>query len=152
MEYALSYPAFIERAFHDISQAVTERTEPSLDNLIDICNAGIQAKVALDLWKSLGASKALFSKALGVSTRTFERYIGKPGENLKSAPSDRLLHLMLLAKSGTEVFGDFDVFKEWMHEPNDSLEGNRPVEYITTQFGIDAVRDLLVQIEWGELS
>jgi putative toxin-antitoxin system antitoxin component (TIGR02293 family) len=47
------------------------------------------------------------------------------------------------------VFGDEEKARAWLHKPNPSLSGRRPVDLLGEEAGVAVVRELLEQIDHG---
>jgi hypothetical protein len=61
------------------------------------------------------------------------------------------IDLIPLIDKGVEVFGCFDKFYNWLYEKNLAL-ASRPVELLSSEWGIKKLIDILGRIEHGIIS
>jgi putative toxin-antitoxin system antitoxin component (TIGR02293 family) len=64
----------------------------------------------------------------------------------KSGALVRMLEIRTLAN---RVFGDATKAKAWLHRPNRSLSGQKPVDLLQDELGASVVREMLEQIDHG---
>jgi hypothetical protein len=60
--------------------------------------------------------------------------------------SIRILDIRALAD---RVFGDEQKADDWLHRPNRSLSGQKPVDLLNDELGAAVVREMLEQIDHG---
>jgi MoxR-like ATPase len=68
------------------------------------------------------------------------------GESGKSANLVRNLEIKTLAD---RIFGDEEKAEAWLHRPNASLSGQRPMDLLKDELGTAVVREMLEQIDHG---
>ncbi len=68
------------------------------------------------------------------------------GESDASADLVRTLEIKTLAD---RVFGDEEKAEAWLHRPNTSLSGQRPVDMLKDELGSAVVREMLERIDHG---
>jgi hypothetical protein len=68
------------------------------------------------------------------------------GESGKSANLVRNLEIKTLAD---RIFGDEEKAEAWLHRPNASLSGQRPMDLLQDELGTAVVREMLERIDHG---
>lgn len=95
-----------------------------------------------------GLSLAEWANYLNLSERTLLRY-AKNDENLDKSTSERVIEIAMLQEKAIEVFGNLDIFNQWMNSPVRALGNTMPKEYLDSSFGIQILNSLLGRIEHG---
>lgn len=85
-------------------------------------------------------------EGLGISERTLQR---NEGGKLSPAHSGAALALLEVTDLATRVFGRSEDAEHWLSQKSLALDGERPLDLLTSAPGIDAVKDLLTRIEYG---
>ena len=57
-----------------------------------------------------------------------------------------LIEITVIAE---RVFGTRELAENWVSQPALALDGQRPMDLLTTTPGIEAVKDLLTRLEFG---
>ena len=117
---------------------------------IEIIRKGVPKKVIDTIMSRTGLNEDEMSSVLHVSKRTIQRRV--PQEILNPEQSERLVELAKLYSRGKEVFGDIDIFKEWMDREILSLGNKKPKEFLDTSIGFNILFDELGRIEHGVYS
>ena len=94
-----------------------------------------------------GLSLEELAKIFHVTSRTLRRI--EPGDVLSMDISEKVLQLRRLFNVGQYVFGERELFVTWLSKPLMALEGDTPLSYLDSSFGIDIILDLLGRIEHG---
>jgi putative toxin-antitoxin system antitoxin component (TIGR02293 family) len=68
---------------------------------------------------------------------------------LDSAASERLWRLANVAVMAEDVFEDETAAKQWLRSPNQAFLGSAPIDYLDTEPGAKAVRQVLNAIATG---
>lgn len=68
---------------------------------------------------------------------------------LDSSASERLWRLADVAAMAEEVFEGEEAAKQWLRAPNRTFSGNAPIDYLDTEPGAKAVRQVLNAIATG---
>jgi putative toxin-antitoxin system antitoxin component (TIGR02293 family) len=68
------------------------------------------------------------------------------GESGKSANLVRNLEIKTLAD---RIFGDEEKAEAWLHRPNASLSGQKPMDLLKDELGTAVVREMLERIDHG---
>ena len=118
--------------------------------LIEIIRKGIPKKVIDTIMTRTGLTEDEMSSVLHVSKRTIQRRV--PQEVLNPEQSERLVELAKLYSRGKEVFGDINIFKEWMDREILTLGNRKPKEFLDTSIGFNILLDELGRIEHGVYS
>ena len=93
-----------------------------------------------------GADAKEMLKAIGISSKTLGR---KENARLNRSHSDAAFALLEVTASANRVFGNPQAAQQWLLKPATALNGQRPLDLLTTSPGIGAVKDLLGRIEYG---
>lgn len=73
--------------------------------------------------------------------RKFEAWSGLADSNL--------LRVVEIKTLSDRVFGDEEKAEAWLHRPNASLSGQRPMDLLKDELGTAVVRELLERIDHG---
>lgn len=73
----------------------------------------------------------------------------KRGENMDAAASERLWHLADVTAMAEEVFDDPEAAKTWLRTKNRTFHDDAPIDYLDTEQGAMAVRQVLNAIACG---
>lgn len=119
--------------------------------IIGIIQKGLDFKEFNNLFKEYKLPDTTWSKILGISPKTFERY---KKENTKFNPlqSDFIIQISRTFNYGKEIFGEADKFTRWLSNQNQALGGIRPIELLNNPLGNNMVYSLLGRIDFGVYS
>jgi putative toxin-antitoxin system antitoxin component (TIGR02293 family) len=138
-------PSYVEQILG--LKAKTIRTP--LD-LVKLGGKGLSKGEVSRLAKHLSIGLKEMAPLLSVNLRTIQRY---SAERIFSRTiSERILRIALVVSRGEAVFGDREQFRIWLKEPNRAMAGNRPLDLLVSDFGIDMILDQLGRIEHGIIS
>jgi putative toxin-antitoxin system antitoxin component (TIGR02293 family) len=106
--------------------------------------------------ESLLVSSSMFLDTLSEAEKFFELSFktikSRLGRALDTAASERAMRGARATLTATEVFGDFEAARTYMHTPNYALGGHTPAELIKTSEGERIVlNELQTQAEGGPL-
>jgi putative toxin-antitoxin system antitoxin component (TIGR02293 family) len=132
-----------------IKKSFPKRSSNAL-SYIKIIKEGLKSASVNTFAERSGLSKKQVSRMIHVSERTLQR--NRPDKRMDVSTSERLVELARLFYKGIEVFGEREIFTEWLNRPNRSLENRLPIELIETGLGIDMVMEELTRIEHGVFS
>ena len=119
--------------------------------IIKIIQQGISFKEFNKLFKDFEFSDLAWSKILGISPKTFDRY-RKDNTSFDTLQSDFILQVLRIFNYGTEVFGSTEKFTRWLNNPNTALNKAKPIEIIDSSLGINMVYSLIGRIDYGVYS
>ena len=117
-------------------------------DLAHLVSHGLPKKTIRRLADSLGVDEREIISLLPVTPRNLQRY--KDTDKLSETVADRLITLASLFEWGEHMLGK-DYFNEWLHTPSVPL-GNRPITLITSNTGVQVVKDELTRIAFGVLA
>ena len=87
-------------------------------------------------------------KAVGMSVRTSQRK-NAGGNVLTSEQSSKAWNFAEVMTQATALFGSKEDAVRWLSEPALALEGQRPIDLLSTSAGHDLVKDLITRLEFG---
>jgi len=97
--------------------------------------------------KHLQAPKELLAQVLGVSTRTLGRR--REDGRFTTAESDRLVLLAEILGLAHGAFDGMEPARDWLSASHCMLDAESPLQYMDTIAGMQEVRRILYQIEYG---
>ena len=128
------------------------RTSQSIGHLArlhELIDKGLPASVIGKLEKILELSPAQSARLLAVSETSRKRFKQTPGKRLDGAVSDRIVRLVSVVAEAAEVFGDDHKAIAWFKTASLALNGQHPLDLMTTDPGAKIVRDELNRIRYG---
>lgn len=89
-------------------------------------------------------------KVVGVSLRTFQRH-KKPGarERLSREQSGKLYKAAEIVAKAVDVLGTPEAAERFLEEPTMALEGQRPIDLLSTPVGAELVEKHLGRVDYG---
>jgi putative toxin-antitoxin system antitoxin component (TIGR02293 family) len=121
----------------------------SLAQLHQLIGKGLPAKVIGKLEKILGLSPPQSARLLAVSETSRKRFKQMPTKRLDEASSDRIVRIVSTVAEAGEIFGDDDKAIAWFKTPSLALNGQQPLDLMTSDPGAKIVRDELTRIRYG---
>ncbi len=119
-------------------------------DFIELIKKGIPRK-SLDLLIAItGITANEMAALMHTSDRTLRRY--KPSTLLNTEQSERVIEIARLYSRGEEVFGNMDLFKEWMNATQMVLGNQKPKDFLDTSMGIELLMKELGRAEQGVYS
>lgn len=118
-------------------------------DLADMVVTGIPKQTIRYLAASIGVDERDIIQLLPVTNRNLQRY--KDTDNLSDTVTDHLVSLASLFEWGEHVLGK-EYFKEWLKKPSLPLRNTRPFDLLTSNTGIQIVKDELIRIAFGVLA
>jgi putative toxin-antitoxin system antitoxin component (TIGR02293 family) len=116
-------------------------------DLIAITRKGLPKSVAYSICEVLDISMDRLSELLHVSHRTLQR---KDDDDLLSVYStEQLFEIAEVVSEGIEVFDTLDNFRAWLHSTPYIFNGQKPLDFLDTRFGIQYVKNTLGRIAHG---
>lgn len=86
---------------------------------------------------------------LGTSRRTLQRYAESENALLDVESSGRLWKFAEIVAKAKEVFGSQEEGERWLATPAIALNGERPLDLLTTPAGREEVEQLLERVAYG---
>ena len=87
-------------------------------------------------------------RAIGVSIRTLQRRKENP-QPLSEEQGGRTWNFAEVLSQATRVFGSQEEAERWLNSSVLSLSGRRPIDLLATPTGVEMVKTLLTQLEYG---
>ncbi len=100
----------------------------------------------------LNQSERALANLTGIAPSTLSHQKNSKNARLSIENSEKLYRYVNLLQRSIEVFNDEDYAKKWFESANDAFEGKSPAEIARNEVGAEAVRDLLIRIEYGVFS
>jgi putative toxin-antitoxin system antitoxin component (TIGR02293 family) len=85
-------------------------------------------------------------QAIGLSHKTITR---REETRLGPRHSDAAMALIEVTEMANRVLGSRELAENWLTQPALALDGQRPLDLISSTPGIEAVKDLLTRMEYG---
>jgi len=134
-----------------VSDTEAAKYRSIFDNKVRL-NRMITAGLSYSLFEHL-RNKSPFSKDewanfLDISIKTLDRY-KQAGKTFKTTQSEKIVGMIEVLERGKKVFGDTDIFKQWLYTHIPAMSNTRPIDLLSTSYGKDLVLDELTRIEHG---
>ena len=110
---------------------------------------GVPARVIGKLERTLELSPAQSAQLLAISETSRKRFKQTPAKLLDEAASDRIVRVVSTVAEAADVFGDASKAIGWLKAPSPALNGQPPLELMTSDPGAGMVRDELNRIRFG---
>lgn len=117
-------------------------------SLVVNARKGVGTQIFYDILVLSGLEKDRLANMFHLSLKTIMRY-AQANKNLDITTSEQALKIMALFKKGTELFGDLQIFRNWLAKPQYGLGRQIPFELMETSLGIDLISEELSRIEYG---
>ena len=118
-----------------------------IHDFIAMIRKGLTRKSLDHFMNATGLTADEMAAIMHTSTRTLRRYTAET--ILNPDQSERVIELARLYSRGEEVFGNLNLFKDWMNATILSLGNKKPKEFLDTSIGINILMDELGKIEHG---
>ena|GEM_PF-277598 len=116
-------------------------------DLISITRKGLPKSVVYSLCEVLGISMERLSDLMHISHRTLQR---KADDDLLTVSStEQLFEIAELVSNGIEVFDTLDNFRKWLHSTPYIFNGQKPLDFLDTRFGIQYVKNIIGRVAHG---
>lgn len=90
-----------------------------------------------------------FEQAIGISTRTLQRWAKSPSQKLSQEQSGRVWKFAELLAKATSVLGSLAEAEQWFERPAIGLNQQRPIDLLSTPAGVNLVEDHLGRLAHG---
>ncbi len=115
---------------------------------IEAIRAGFPASIIKDTSAYFEVPTNRIRAIVGLPATTAHTFV-KKGANLDVAASERIWRLADVAAMGSDVFENGDAAKEWLCTPNRAFHDVAPIDFLDTEPGANAVRQILNAISTG---
>lgn len=114
---------------------------------VKIANKGIKKRSVIQLAELMKIPMKDMAVLLNISYKT----LGRKNETdlLDSVSSSISIEIAETISKGLAVFEDSDKLSRWLQKGNRALQGEKPIDLLSTPTGIKMVNKLLVRIEEG---
>lgn len=128
-------------------EEVLGRKIKGINDFIELGMHGIRKSAVRHLATNMSLTWRDMAKLLPVTERTLQRY--QMQKLLSPGISEQALQLAEVTAKGIDVFEDRDNFLTWLSLPSAALGDKRPIELLSSRFGIELVIDELGRIAHG---
>ncbi|MGY3618092.1 type II RES/Xre toxin-antitoxin system antitoxin [Bradyrhizobium sp. USDA 10063] len=90
-----------------------------------------------------------FTKAIGISHRTYQRHVSAGARPLSPEQSGRTWKLAEVLAKATSILGSKDEAEQWLERPAMGLNQHKPIELLATPAGVELVEEFLARLEYG---
>ncbi len=117
-------------------------------NIVLNARNGLSTKAFYDIVMLTGIKKEELAEIFHTTMKTIMRYT-QTNKNLDITSSEQALKIISLFKQGNELFGDLQLFRNWLAKPQYGLGRQIPFQLLETSSGIDLISEELSRIEYG---
>lgn len=128
-------------------EEVLGRKIRGIADFIELGKHGIKKSAVRHLAANMSLTWRDMASLLPITERTLQRY--QTQKLLNQVVSEQALQLAEVVATGIEVFEDRDRFLTWLSLPSVALGDKRPIELLSSRFGIELVIDELGRIAHG---
>ena len=114
-----------------------------------VIREGLPSRVVTRLGELWDLDEDNLVHIIGTSRRTLSRRMRATGSSLSPVESDRVFRFGRIMSRIEEVFSDKDIALDWANSPNLALSGDKPIEVLDTDAGVERVEEILINIEHG---
>ncbi len=116
-------------------------------DLITITRKGLPKSVVYSVCDVLDITMDRLSDLLHISHRTLQR---KANDDLLAVSiTQQLFEIAEVVSEGIKVFDTLDNFRKWLHSSPYLFNGQKPLDFLDTRFGIQYVKNILGRIAHG---
>jgi putative toxin-antitoxin system antitoxin component (TIGR02293 family) len=121
----------------------------SSEAAVKVIRSGLRADVVGSIAEAIpSVDRATLLRTIGIDKATLRRYVsGK--KSLDAKQTEGALRTMELSVLATEAFGNAENASRWLNRPHPLLDGERPIEYASSQYGLAKVQSMLTAIRFG---
>lgn len=115
--------------------------------LIALTRKGLPKSVVYSVCEVLEVSMDRLSELLHISHRTLQR---KADDDLLTVSvTQQLFEIADVVSEGIKVFDTLDNFRRWLHSSPYLFNGQKPLDFLDTRFGVQYVKNILGRIAHG---
>ena len=130
---------------------VLKRKISSSDDLVQITREGLPAEILRELAEELHIDRQVVASLIGIPARTLSRRLSSRSR-LSAAESDRSVRFARVVAQAKDTFDDLAAAANWLQAPNRVLKGQRPIDLLDTDAGVQQVETVLGRIAYGVYS
>jgi putative toxin-antitoxin system antitoxin component (TIGR02293 family) len=121
------------------------------EDLVRVTRKGLPAEIVGELAKELRTDRNVVARLAGIPARTLSRRLSSRSR-LTPVESDRLVRLARIVAHARETFDDLANAVQWLQTPNRALRGEKPIDLLDTDTGVQQVETVLGRIAYGVFS
>ena len=108
---------------------------------------GISTRMLRDAIKTFHfVTEGQLLQAIGLSSKTLGRRLD---EHLGPRHSDAAMALIEITDMAQRILGKRALAEAWLNHPAIALDGQKPLDMLSSAPGIESVKDLLTRLEYG---
>lgn len=111
--------------------------------------AGLSVASLQALQEWMGFTGREVGEIMGMSESTLLRRYKDPEGPLTREESDRLVDLMRVLREGYQLYGNPELFRQWLHTPLRVLDGKVPITMLWSSTGRNRLREVFGQLQHG---
>ncbi len=113
-----------------------------------ILRRGVPSRALPLLGEYLGIGKGVLADIVGIDRATASRKVASD-QPLPLHAAERVLRLLELQCQAEDTFESPAAASAWLRRGHDMLEGDTPLEWVTSSYGTQRVKELLVALKYG---
>lgn len=122
-----------------------------MTELVDVLRKGAPPRVFFNLAIELGSSQRDLGKLIRLSPAALTQR--RQSKRLSPEQTSRAYRVACAYQKSLQLFeGDRESAVLWLKQPAQALGGSSPLDYLDTEAGADAVRDLIGRLEYGVIT
>src|SRR6266540_584677 len=130
---------------------VLKRKISSSDDLVRLTREGLPVDILRELAEELHIDRQVVASLIGIPARTLSRRLSSRAR-LSAAESDRSVRFARVVAQAKDIFDDLAPAANWLQAPNRVLKGQRPIDLLDTDAGVQQVETVLGRIAYGVYS
>jgi putative toxin-antitoxin system antitoxin component (TIGR02293 family) len=123
----------------------------SEDDLVQLTREGLPSDILRELAKELHMDRQVVAAVIGIPVRTLSRRLSSRSR-LSPLESDRTVRFARVVAQAKDTFDDLSKAATWLQTPNRVLKGQRPIDLLDTDAGVQQVETVLGRIAYGVYS
>ena len=127
---------------------VLKRTISSSEELVQLTRKGLPVDILRELAAELGMERRTVASLIGIPARTLSRRLSSRSR-LSAAESDRSVRVARIVAQAKDTFDGMPAAANWLQAPNRVLKGQRPIDLLDTDAGVQQVETVLGRIAYG---
>src|SRR6266496_617654 len=127
---------------------VLKRKISTAEELVQITRKGLPVDILRELAVELGIDRQAVASLIGIPARTLSRRLSSRSR-LSAAESDRSVRVARIVAQAKDTFDDLPMAANWLQAPNRVLKGQRPIDLLDTDAGVQQVETVLGRIAYG---
>jgi putative toxin-antitoxin system antitoxin component (TIGR02293 family) len=136
-----------QRVFHQSDKR--EGVVISMEAAVKVIRSGLCADAVASIAEAIpSVDRATLLRTIGIDKTTLRRHVSRK-KPLDARVTEGAIRTMELSVLATEAFGTVENAGKWLNKPHPLLDGERPIEYASSQYGLAKVQSMLAAIRFG---